>query len=107
MVIDTLPASHAGGMTNCARWPVGNVSETTGSVSVMRCPVLLSFTTAVQNWRARSKVRLGTSTRLHPSRPSRYPSPGRLMQHSVPSCDDLYPRQIGRASCRERGCPYE
>src|SRR3546814_3206064 len=92
MVIDTLPASHAGGMTNCARWPVGNVSETTGSVSAMRCPVLLSFTTAVQNWRARSKVRLGTSTRFHPSRRSRYTPPGRLTEISVTSGDDMYQR---------------
>ena len=68
MVIDTLPASQAGGMTNCARWPVGNVSDTIGSMSVMRWPVLLSLTTEVQNWRARSKVKVGTSAFSQPSR---------------------------------------
>ena len=92
MVIETLPASHAGGITNCARWPVGKVSETTGSVSVMRWPVLLSLTTAVQNWRARSKVSEGTSTRRQPSRDSTHSSPGRLMQISVTSPSRMKPR---------------
>ena len=89
-MIDTLPASQAGGITNCARWPVGKVSETMGSASVIRCPVLLSLTTAVQNCRARSNVSIGTSLRRQPSRVSRYSSPGRLMQISVTSTESMW-----------------
>src|SRR5690606_16481919 len=92
MVIEALLASQAGGITNCARCPVGKVSDTIGSASVMRWPVLLSFTTAVQNWRARSNVSVGTSTRFQPSRVSRYSSPGRLMQISVTSDECMYSR---------------
>ena len=54
MVMETVPASTAGGTTNWARCPDGKVRETMGSAAVMRCPVLLSFTTVVQKCRARS-----------------------------------------------------
>ncbi len=92
MVIEMMPASQAGGITNWARWPVGKVSDTTGSTSVMRWPVLLSLTTAVQNCRARSKVSDGTSIRCQLPRLSRYSSPGRLMQISVTSGEAMYSR---------------
>lgn len=76
MVMDTVPASTAGGTTNCARCPDGKVSDTIGSAAVMRCPVLLSFTTVVQKCRARLYQAVH-GHHCQPPRVSRYTPPGR------------------------------
>src|ERR1700733_4753578 len=81
MVIETICAGVAGGITSWIRSPPGSDAESKGNCSSIRCWVALA--TSLHRRRHQSKPANVSGTLCQPAADSTYASPGRLMHSSV------------------------